>query len=112
MVISLLFPDSPTRFEPESESEIVLRFEPLIVPVECKDLASTQLLVSTAGLAKFKEFGITNANNKRVIVVICCSIQLEVLLGTTEFVMVSLEFVRYLVCMANEKMEKTEKERI
>ena len=112
LVISLLFPDSPTRSEPESESEIVLHFEPLIVVVECKDLASTQSLVSTVGSTKFKEFGITNANNKRVIIEICCSIQLEVLLGTTEFIMVSLEFVRYLVCMANEKMEKTEKERI
>ena len=48
----------------------------------------TQSLVSTARSTKFKEFGITNVNNKRVIVAICCTIWLEVLLGTTEFVMV------------------------
>nr|POE67462.1 trna wybutosine-synthesizing protein 2/3/4 [Quercus suber] len=104
-VLSLLFPDSATRSEPELESELVLRFEPLIVAVECKDLASAQSLVSTARSAGFRESGITNANNKRVIVAIRCSIRLEVPLGTTESVMVSPEFVRYLVRVANEKME-------
>nr|POF15837.1 trna wybutosine-synthesizing protein 2/3/4 [Quercus suber] len=82
-VISLLFPDSPTHFEPEPESKLVLRFEPLIVAVECKDLASAQSLVSTARSAGFRESDITNANNKRVIVAIRCSIRLEVPLGTT-----------------------------
>ena len=73
--------------------------------MECKDLASAQSLVSTARSAGFRESGITNANNKRVIVAIHCSIRLEVPLGTTESVMVSPEFVRYLVRVANEKME-------
>ncbi|XP_023892351.1 tRNA wybutosine-synthesizing protein 2/3/4-like [Quercus suber] len=104
-VISLLFLDSPTRSEPEPESELVLRFEPLIVAMECKDLASAQSLVSTARSVGFRESNITNANNKHVIVAIRCSIRLEVLLGTTEFVW-------YLVHVANEKMEETEKERI
>nr|POE84303.1 trna wybutosine-synthesizing protein 2/3/4 [Quercus suber] len=93
-VISLLFPDLPTRSEPEPESKLVLSFEPLIVTVECKDLASVQSLVSTTRLAGFRESGITNANNKRVIVVICYSIRLEVPLGTTESVMVSPKFIR------------------
>ncbi|KAL4628383.1 hypothetical protein ACB092_05G234400 [Castanea dentata] len=104
-LISLLFPDSPTRSQPQPESELVLRFEPLIVAVECKDLASAQSLVSTARSTGFRESGITSANNKRVIVAIRCSIRLEVPLGTTESVMVSPEFVRYLVRVANEKME-------
>nr|POF11372.1 trna wybutosine-synthesizing protein 2/3/4 [Quercus suber] len=69
--------------------------------MECKDLASAQSLVSTARSAGFRESDITNANNKRVIVAIRCSIRLEVPLGTTESVMVSLEFVRGgTVCFA------------
>ena len=61
--------------------------------MECKDLASAQSLVSTARLVGFRDSGITNVNNKRVIVAICCSIRLEVPLGTTESVMVSPEFI-------------------
>ena len=111
-VISLLFPNSPTRFKPEPESELVLRFKPFIVVVVCKDLASAQLLVSTARSAGFRELDTTNVNNKHLIITIRCSIRLEVPLGTIEFVMVSPEFVQYLIRVANEKMEETEKERI
>ena len=39
--------------------------------------------------AEFREFGITNTNNKRMIVAIHCLIRLEVLLGTIKSVMVA-----------------------
>ncbi|KAL0016700.1 hypothetical protein SO802_003769 [Lithocarpus litseifolius] len=86
-VISLLFPDSLTRLEPKPKSKHVLCFESLIVAVECKDLALAQSLVSTARSAGFRESSISNANNKRVIIAICCSIRLEVPLDITESVM-------------------------
>ncbi|KAG2688300.1 hypothetical protein I3760_09G088800 [Carya illinoinensis] len=105
-VISLLFPPESTHQQPHSE--LVLRFEPLIVAVECKDLASAQSLVSTAISSGFRESGITSAG-KRVIVAIRCSIRMEVPLGTTEKLLVSPEFVRYLVDVANEKMEANRK---
>lgn len=105
-IISLLFRPESTHHQ--LHSDLVLRFEPLIVAVECNDLASAQSLVSTAISSGFRESGITSAG-KRVIVAIRCSIRMEVPLGTTEKLLVSPEFVRYLVDVANEKMEANRK---
>ncbi|XP_061345502.1 tRNA wybutosine-synthesizing protein 2/3/4 isoform X2 [Gastrolobium bilobum] len=104
-VLSLLFPSESTLFP---VSELVFRFEPLIIAVECKDLSSAQSLVSLAISCGFRESGITNAN-KRVIIAIRCSIRLEVPLGDTSKVMVTPEYVRYLVEVANDKMEANRK---
>lgn len=72
--------------------------------VECVDVAAAQLLVSLAIKSGFRESGITSVS-KRVIVGIRCSIKLEVPLGDEERVLTSLEYVRWLVGVANEKME-------
>lgn len=105
-LLSLLFPSESTRSS--HPSELVFRFEPLIVAVECKDLSSAQSLVSLAISCGFRESGITNAN-KRVIIAIRCSIRLEVPLGDTLNVMVTPDYVRYLVRVANHKMEANRK---
>ncbi|XVE87787.1 hypothetical protein DITRI_Ditri19aG0016100 [Diplodiscus trichospermus] len=104
-VISLLFTDS-TKFT--QISELVFRFEPLIIAVECRDLSSAQNLVSLAIACGFRESGITSVS-KRVIVGIRCSIRLEVPLGDTQKIMVSKDYVRFLVEIANEKMEANRK---
>lgn len=104
-VISLLFPNSePDPPDWAQVSELVLRFEPLIVAVECRDLKSAQDLVSFSIACGYRESGITNAG-KRVIVGIRCSIRLEVPLGDTQKIMVSKEYMRFLIGIANEKME-------
>ncbi|KAE8659758.1 tRNA wybutosine-synthesizing protein 2/3/4 [Hibiscus syriacus] len=100
-VISLLFSDS---IKLTQNSELVFRFEPLIIAVECRDLNSAQSLVSLAIACGFRESGITSAS-KRVIVGIRCSIRVEVPLGDTQKIMVSEDYVRFLVGVANEKME-------
>lgn len=82
----------------------MFKFEPLIIAVECKDVEAAQFLVSLAISCGFRESGITNLS-KRVIIAIRCSIRLEVPLGDTEKLMVSSEYVRYLIEVANEKME-------
>lgn len=52
-VVDLLFGDHR-----DSEGgDLVFRFEPLIVAVECRDLASAQMLVSTAISCGFRESG-------------------------------------------------------
>lgn len=61
-------------------------------------------LVGLAVSSGFRESGISSVG-KRVIVGIRCSIRLEVPLGVLGGVMVSEEYVRYLVGIANEKME-------
>ncbi|THG21062.1 hypothetical protein TEA_020547 [Camellia sinensis var. sinensis] len=85
-------------------SNLVFRFEPLIIAVECKHVLSAQTLVSLAVSSGFRESGITSVN-KRVIIAIRCSIRLEVPLGDTENVLVNSVYLRYLVGIANEKME-------
>ncbi|XP_057415045.1 tRNA wybutosine-synthesizing protein 2/3/4 [Lotus japonicus] len=105
-VAALLFP-TPTLSE-STQSELVFRFEPLIIAVECRDLASAHSLVSLAISSGFRESGITNAN-KRVIIAIRCSIRMEVPLGDTHNLMVTPEYVRYLVRVANDKMEANRK---
>ncbi|WOK91854.1 tRNA wybutosine-synthesizing protein 2/3/4 [Canna indica] len=90
------------------EGDLVFRFEPLIVAVECRDVAAAQTLVSTAISCGFRESGITNAQ-KRVMVAIRCSIRLEVPLGQLDLILVPEEYVRYLVTVANDKMEANRK---
>ncbi|XWS12834.1 hypothetical protein CRYUN_Cryun37aG0124300 [Craigia yunnanensis] len=104
-VISLLFTDSTKLTQ---TSELVFRFEPLIIAVECSDLDSAQKLVSLAIACGFRESGITSVS-KRVIVGIRCSIRLEVPLGDTQKIMVSKDYLRFLVEVANEKMEANRK---
>lgn len=111
-VISLLFP-SPSFERQELQSftgphALVFRFEPLIIAVECRDVEAAQSLVSLAISCGFRESGITSVS-KRVIIAIRCSIRLEVPLGDTEKIMVSAEYVKYLVELANEKMEANRK---
>ncbi|KAK9056395.1 hypothetical protein SSX86_027485 [Deinandra increscens subsp. villosa] len=105
---NLIFPiKNPTTTS--SQEDLVFRFEPLIIAVECKDVLSAQKLVSLAISCGFRESGITNVNSKRVIVAIRCSIRLEVPLGDTHKIMVSKEYMNYLVGIANEKMEANRK---
>ncbi|KAG0481542.1 hypothetical protein HPP92_012400 [Vanilla planifolia] len=79
----------PTFGENETVGEeggiLVFRFEPLIIAVDCKDVASAQELVSTAIACGFRES--------------------EVPLGQIGLIMVTPEYVRYLITVANEKME-------
>ncbi|KAL0363221.1 UNVERIFIED_CONTAM: tRNA wybutosine-synthesizing protein 2/3/4 [Sesamum calycinum] len=106
---TLLFPPSPTPTQRDSAEEprlsesIVFRFEPLIIAVECENVDAAQSLVSLAISCGFRESGITSVS-KRVIIAIRCSIRLEVPLGDTKRLMVSPEYVEYLVEVANEKM--------
>ncbi|KAM1108590.1 hypothetical protein ACFX2B_005165 [Malus domestica] len=108
-ILGLLFgPDPNDQNDAQDQNDLVFRFEPLIVAVECKDVASAQSLVSKAIACGFRESGITNSN-RRVIIAIRCSIRMEVPLGSSREVMVSREYVRFLVRVANEKMEANRK---
>ncbi|XP_062013510.1 tRNA wybutosine-synthesizing protein 2/3/4 [Rosa rugosa] len=109
-VLDLVFCTSDQN-EPElqdDQNDVVFRFEPLIIAVECRDVAAAQVLVSKAIASGFRESGITSSN-KRVIIAIRCSIRLEVPLGSSREIMVSREYLRFLVGVANEKFEANRK---
>ncbi|CAM8906693.1 unnamed protein product [Rhodiola kirilowii] len=90
------------------QCDVVFRFEPLIIAVECRDVASAQKLVSVAVAAGFRESGISNVQ-KRVMVGIRCSIRMEVPLGEKGRILASREYVGFLVEVANQKMETNRK---
>ncbi|WVZ66070.1 hypothetical protein U9M48_015345 [Paspalum notatum var. saurae] len=104
-VVEQLFGGSVPR---EAGNELVFRFEPMIVAVECRDAASAAALVAAAISAGFRESGITSLQ-KRAMVAIRCSIRMEVPLGKTDELVVSPEYVHYLVRIANSKMEANKK---
>ncbi|XP_021766875.1 tRNA wybutosine-synthesizing protein 2/3/4-like [Chenopodium quinoa] len=109
-ILNLIFPPTSTAATESvdsaesTQSELVFRFEPLIIAVECKDVGAAQFLVALAISCGFRESGITSVSSKRVIVAIRCSIRLEVPLGCKGRIMVSPEYLRYLVEIANDKM--------
>ncbi|XP_073014133.1 tRNA wybutosine-synthesizing protein 2/3/4 isoform X4 [Typha latifolia] len=88
--------------------DLVFRFEPLIIAVDCRDAAAAQELVSSAISSGFRESGITSLR-RRVMVAIRCSIRLEVPLGQLGKIIVSPDYIRYLVRIANDKMEVNKK---
>ncbi|XP_057764888.1 tRNA wybutosine-synthesizing protein 2/3/4 isoform X2 [Salvia miltiorrhiza] len=102
-VSALLFPSRPPLPDAMEEQSIVFRFEPLIIAVECVNVEAAQSLVSLAIACGFRESGITSVS-KRTIIAIRCSIRMEVPLGSTHKLMVTPEYVEYLVGIANEKM--------
>ncbi|KAJ4828742.1 hypothetical protein Tsubulata_025157 [Turnera subulata] len=106
-ILPLLFcPPDPAPAT--TTSDLVFRFEPLIVAVECRDVEAASSLVALAVRSGFRESGITSAG-KRVIVGIRSSIRMEVPLGDSGSLLVSPDYVRFLVGLANEKMEANRK---
>ncbi|KAL5972634.1 hypothetical protein ACLOJK_039439 [Asimina triloba] len=105
-VIDVLFGSQSSSSAPPGA--LVFRFEPFILAVDCRDVASAQALVCAAISCGFRESGVTNMH-RRVMVAVRCSIRLEVPLGETGLLMVSPEYVRYLVGIANEKMMANKK---
>lgn len=89
-------------------SHLVFRFEPLIVAVECRDVEAAERLVSFAVASGLRESGVTSIK-RRVIVGIRSSMRLEVPLGEVGGVLVSEEYLRFLVGVANGKMEENRK---
>ncbi|KAK6932305.1 hypothetical protein RJ641_001929 [Dillenia turbinata] len=102
-VVNLLFNNKSSPSD--QNSELVFRFEPFILAVECRDVDSADNLVRIAISSGFRESGITGVG-RRVIVGIRSSIRMEVPLGMEGGVMVTEEYVRFLVSIANGKMEE------
>ncbi|CAI5494305.1 unnamed protein product [Closterium sp. Naga37s-1] len=93
--------------------ELVFRFEPLILALECRSLTAAQALVSCAIRAGFRESGITSVSPKRIIAAVRCSIRLEAPLTAGGVPLVGEAYVRQLAAVANGKMalnrERTER---
>ncbi|GAA0158468.1 RNA methyltransferase [Lithospermum erythrorhizon] len=109
LIFNIPIESNQGNFDSAYPQSLVFRFEPLIIAVECRDVEAAQTLVSLAILCGFRESGITSVSKKRVIIGIRCSIRLEVPLGDTNRIMVTPEYVEYLIQVAHEKMEANRK---
>ncbi|KAH6558001.1 hypothetical protein KP509_1Z082800 [Ceratopteris richardii] len=98
------FQDNKVAHEPLG-SLMVFRFEPFILAVECADLCAAQALVSCAISSGFRESGVTNLR-KRIIVAVRCSIRIETPIARDGQLLVSEDYLRFLVELANSKMTR------
>ncbi|GAB2243195.1 hypothetical protein Droror1_Dr00019970 [Drosera rotundifolia] len=79
----------------------------MIVAVEFRDIGTARDLVAMEVGSGFRESRVTSVSGKgRVMVAIPCSIRMEVPLGRRDRILVSEEYVRYLVEVANAKMRE------
>ncbi|BDA41177.1 probable tRNA wybutosine-synthesizing protein 5 at C-terminar half [Coccomyxa sp. Obi] len=84
---------------------LVFRFEPFILAAEAQSAADAQCLIRCARDAGYRESGVTGDESSRVIAGIRCSIRLEVPVTDGQRLLVSHDYLRHLVKLANQKME-------
>ncbi|CAL8466532.1 g6068 [Coccomyxa elongata] len=84
---------------------LVFRFEPFILAAEAQTAADAQRLIRCARDAGYRESGVTGEESSRVIAGIRCSIRLEVPVTDGQRLLVSNDYLRHLVKLANQKME-------
>lgn len=87
---------------------VVFRFEPFILALECSDISAAQSLVASAISCGFRESGITSIG-KRIMVALRCSIRMEVPVADQGHILVSRDYVKFLVNLANGKMESNKR---
>ncbi|NXC45276.1 TYW3 protein, partial [Penelope pileata] len=90
----------------EATGDVVLKFEPFVLHVVCRELRDAQLLHAVAIESGFKNSGITVGKGGRILMAVRSTHCLEVPLSRMGKLMVSREYVEFLVQVANQKMEE------
>ncbi|XP_042729590.1 tRNA wybutosine-synthesizing protein 3 homolog [Lagopus leucura] len=85
---------------------VVFKFEPFVLHVLCQELQDAQLLHSVAIESGFKNSGITVGRGGKIMMAVRSAHCLEVPLSHMGKLMVSEEYIEFLVHVANEKMEE------
>lgn len=92
----------------DCQGSAVFKFEPFVLHVQCKDLESGQLMLKTALISGFKNSGIVIGKKANVIVAVRSAQSLEVPLVHNGELMVSDQYIKFLVDVANKKMEENQ----
>ncbi|XP_043554490.1 tRNA wybutosine-synthesizing protein 3 homolog isoform X3 [Chiloscyllium plagiosum] len=95
----------------KAEDNAVFKFEPFVLHVQCRTLEDAQLLHSVAINSGFRNSGITVGKKGKIMMAVRSTHCLEVPLCRQGTVLVSEEYIDYLVQVANQKMEENEKRR-
>ncbi|NXU54227.1 TYW3 protein, partial [Turnix velox] len=90
----------------KATGDTVLKFEPFVLHVLCEELQDAQLLHSAAIASGFKNSGITVGKGGKITLAVRSAHCLEVPLSHKGKLMVSEEYIEFLVLVANQKMEE------
>nr|XP_048309491.1 tRNA wybutosine-synthesizing protein 3 homolog isoform X2 [Myodes glareolus] len=90
-------------------SSAVLKFEPFILHVQCRTLQDAQTLHSVAIDSGFRNSGITVGKRGKTMMAVRSTHGLEVPLSHKGKLMVTEEYIEFLLTIANQKMEENKK---
>ncbi|XP_010291525.1 PREDICTED: tRNA wybutosine-synthesizing protein 3 homolog, partial [Phaethon lepturus] len=90
----------------KATGDVVLKFEPFVLHVLCQELQDAQLLHSVAINSGFRNSGITVGRGGKIMMAVRSTHCLEVPLSHKGKLMVSKEYIEFLIHVANRKMEE------
>ncbi|KAM9008956.1 tRNA wybutosine-synthesizing protein 3 homolog [Ara ararauna] len=90
----------------KATGDVVLKFEPFVLHVLCQELQDAQLLHSVAVNSGFRNSGITVGRGGKIMMAVRSTHCLEVPLSHKGKLMVSEEYMEFLIDVANQKMEE------
>ncbi|XP_010137870.1 PREDICTED: tRNA wybutosine-synthesizing protein 3 homolog, partial [Buceros rhinoceros silvestris] len=90
----------------KATGDVVLKFEPFVLHVLCQELQDAQLLHSAAIDSGFRNSGITVGRGGKIVMAVRSTHCLEVPLTHKGKLMVSEEYIEFLIDIANRKMEE------
>ncbi|XP_028918251.1 tRNA wybutosine-synthesizing protein 3 homolog isoform X3 [Ornithorhynchus anatinus] len=93
----------------KASGDAVLKFEPFVLHVQCRELQDAQLLHSVAIESGFRNSGITVGRKGKTMMAVRSTHVLEVPLSHKGKLMVSQEYIDFLIQIANEKMEENKR---
>ncbi|XP_044296866.1 tRNA wybutosine-synthesizing protein 3 homolog isoform X2 [Varanus komodoensis] len=86
--------------------DAIFKFEPFVLHVQCQDLQDAQLLHMVAIEAGFRNSGITVGRKGKIMMAVRSTHCLEVPLSQKGKLMVSEEYVDFVIQVANQKMDE------
>ncbi|XP_052071987.1 tRNA wybutosine-synthesizing protein 3 homolog [Mytilus californianus] len=86
--------------------DCVFKFEPFVLHVQCRTIDFAQLLLQCAVQSGFRNSGISLGKKGKIIVGVRSTHSMEVPLSHSGQLLVSSEYVEYLISLANKKMEE------
>ncbi|XP_069718178.1 tRNA wybutosine-synthesizing protein 3 homolog [Phaenicophaeus curvirostris] len=90
----------------KATGDVVLKFEPFVLHVQCQEMQDAQLLHSVAVDSGFRNSGITVGRGGKNMMAVRSTHCLEVPLSHKGKLMVSEEYIEFLIHVANQKMEE------
>ncbi|XP_051867763.1 tRNA wybutosine-synthesizing protein 3 homolog [Pristis pectinata] len=93
----------------KAQDNAVFKFEPFVLHVQCREVQDAQLLHSVAINSGFRNSGITIGKKGKIMMAVRSTHCLEVPLCHQGSVLVSEEYIDYLVQVANRKMEENQR---